>query len=524
MTDPPDVDDDILDHVQGSMVGMALGDALGAPVEFRPRQYLKEHPVRDLVGGGTCGLKKGQFTRVTSMALCLASSLVIYRDFIPYDQLVRYKWWYKYGYMSSTGQCFDIGEATKQSLREFERRQRQFAAQHQIRLEHLDHLPHPHLLDQFDVYCSGDGVAGNGALMRLAPVPLFFHKDPIQAVKFSGISGVITHGDRKAYDACRLVKKYLQKISAEEINQIEPNGSTALHVAAYRGHEDIVELLLQKGACYTTINKYNCTPLDESKTDKIKQMIRRRMNKTRFVGDYIEWILPTDKADFQAHQYWKKLEAYGRDPKFYKLIDYIKRNYIEKDLQHIEDINTVKKYFEIAINKRDPVYLLQAYTAETGFYSALNVHLTQLRLENLTDNENLSRAYYIGIIARHPKFETFSYTGKAFRGMMITNNDLKQYEIGARILTKTFSSSSKQLNIALRFLSDNPHDDNRLSTICIYEVRNPRTALDIQHISLFQYEEEVLILPYSAFKIIDIQMHKDKSPNVEIKLKECEPW
>ncbi|CAF3104015.1 unnamed protein product [Rotaria sp. Silwood2] len=203
MTDPPDVDDDILDHVQGSMVGMALGDALGAHVEFRPRQYLKEHPVRDLVGGGTWGLKKGQFTDDTSMALCLASSLVIYRDFIPYDQLVRYKWWYKYGYMSSTGQCFDIGAATKQSLREFERRQRQFAAQHQIRLEHLDHLPHPHLLDQFDVYCSGDGVAGNGALMRLAPVPLFFHKDPIQAVKFSGISGVITHGDRKAYDACR---------------------------------------------------------------------------------------------------------------------------------------------------------------------------------------------------------------------------------------------------------------------------------------------------------------------------------
>ncbi|CAF0874806.1 unnamed protein product [Rotaria sp. Silwood1] len=61
MNDPPvDVDDAILDRVQGSMVGMALGDALGAHVEFRPRQYLIEHPVRDLVAGGTWGLKKGQ--------------------------------------------------------------------------------------------------------------------------------------------------------------------------------------------------------------------------------------------------------------------------------------------------------------------------------------------------------------------------------------------------------------------------------------------------------------------------------
>ncbi|CAF3960095.1 unnamed protein product [Rotaria sordida] len=331
------------------------------------------------------------------------------------------------------------------------------------------------------------------------------------------------------YNACRnnnidLVKKYLQEMSLEEINKLEPNGSTALHVAAYRGHEEIVQLLLQKDACYTTVNKYNCTPLDEAKTDRIKQMIRRRMNKTRFISESIEWILQTDKADFQAHQYWTKLETYGRDPQFHKLIDYIKRNYLEKDLKSIEDIDTIIRYFNIAIDKRDPVYLLQAYTAETGFYSTLNVHLTQIRLENLTNNENLSQAYYIGIIARHPKFETFSYTGEAYRGMMITNNDLKQYEIGTRILTKTFSSSSKRLNIALGFLDDKRHTDDRLSTICTYEIRNQRTALDIQDISLFQYEEEVLILPYSAFKIIDIQINKDKSPNVEIKLKECEPW
>ncbi|CAF1234091.1 unnamed protein product [Rotaria sp. Silwood1] len=196
-----------------------------------------------------------------------------------------------------------------------------------------------------------------------------------------------------------------------------------------------------KSACCTTINKFNCTPLDEGKSDKIRQMIRRRMNKTRFVSESIEWILQTDQADFKAYQYSTKLETYGQDPQFYELIDYIKRNYLEKDLQRIEDIDTVVKYFNLTINTRDPFYLLQAYTAETGFYSTLNVHLTQLHLENLTDKENLSKIYYLEIIARHPKSETLSYTGKAYRGMMITNNDLKQYKIGTRILTKTFSSS-----------------------------------------------------------------------------------
>ncbi|CAF4246062.1 unnamed protein product, partial [Adineta steineri] len=138
--------------------------------------------------------------------------------------------------------------------------------------------------------------------------------------------------------------------------------------------------------------------------------------------------------------------------------------------------------------------------------------------------ENLSRAYYTGIIARHPKLETLSYTGVVFRGMMITNDDLKQYKIGTRILTKTFSSTSKQLNMALTFLDYNIDANDRLSVICRYEIRNQRTALNIEDISLFKEEREVLILPYSAFKIINIKFDKDNSPQITVELKECEPW
>ncbi|CAF4742984.1 unnamed protein product, partial [Rotaria sp. Silwood2] len=137
------------------------------------------------------------------MALCLINSLIARHGFVPYDQLVRYKWWYRHGYMSSTGLCFDIGSATTQSIQEFERRQIIFANEKNILFEHLDYLSDHQLLNEFNVYCSQEGVAGNGALMRLAPVPLFFHRNPKLAVQYSGISGQITHGDQKAYDSCR---------------------------------------------------------------------------------------------------------------------------------------------------------------------------------------------------------------------------------------------------------------------------------------------------------------------------------
>ncbi|CAF2515143.1 unnamed protein product [Rotaria sp. Silwood2] len=137
------------------------------------------------------------------MALCLANSLVARRDYVPYDQLVRYKWWYRHGYMSSVGHCFDIGSATKHALAKFENRQEEFAEEHKIPLDQLDYLSDSKLLNKFNVHCGAEGAAGNGALMRLAPVPLFFYQHPTKAVEFSGHSGLITHGDRKAYDACR---------------------------------------------------------------------------------------------------------------------------------------------------------------------------------------------------------------------------------------------------------------------------------------------------------------------------------
>ena len=58
---PPSINNpEILKRIQGSIFALAIGDALGAPVEFRPRSYLEDHPIKDLQAGGTWGLQKGQ--------------------------------------------------------------------------------------------------------------------------------------------------------------------------------------------------------------------------------------------------------------------------------------------------------------------------------------------------------------------------------------------------------------------------------------------------------------------------------
>src|SRR5262245_61030343 len=98
----------------GCLLGLAAGDAVGTTLEFAPRGSFT--PLTDLVGGGPFRLAAGQWTDDTSMALCLAHSLLHARGFDAVDQMNRYCNWYEHGYLSSTGECFDIGGTTSHAL------------------------------------------------------------------------------------------------------------------------------------------------------------------------------------------------------------------------------------------------------------------------------------------------------------------------------------------------------------------------------------------------------------------------
>jgi len=176
---------DLKDRMRGCLLGLAVGDAVGTAVEFKPRGTFP--PVTDMVGGGPFRLKPGQWTDDTSLALCLAESLIERRGFDPRDQMRRYVRWYRHGHLSSTGECFDIGGTTGSALRLFEQTGKAFAGP-----------TDPHR-------------AGNGSIMRLAPVPMFYYPDIEKAIEFAGLSSRTTHGATECVDACRLFALILIK-------------------------------------------------------------------------------------------------------------------------------------------------------------------------------------------------------------------------------------------------------------------------------------------------------------------------
>ncbi len=172
---------------RGALLGLAAGDALGTTLEFQPRD--SEALITDLVGGGPFRLRPGDWTDDTSMALCLAESLIERNGFDALDQMERYCRWKREGHLSSTGSCFDIGNTIASALRRFESLQRSSSEA---------------LRDEAAFCGSTDpSQGGNGSLMRLAPVPLYFAQDAGEAIRLAGESSRTTHGAAEPVDACR---------------------------------------------------------------------------------------------------------------------------------------------------------------------------------------------------------------------------------------------------------------------------------------------------------------------------------
>jgi ADP-ribosylglycohydrolase len=166
------------DRYAGCLVGLAVGDALGAPIEFSPPGSFT--PLSNMIAGGPFNLERGQYTDDTTMALCIAESILAKRAFDPVDQLERFVRWYRHGYLSSTGACFDIGNTTRRSLEDFEQTGKPYR------------LP-------------GGLRGGNGAIMRLAPVAMAFAGRPDEAIRLCGESAQTTHNFTECVDTCRLL-------------------------------------------------------------------------------------------------------------------------------------------------------------------------------------------------------------------------------------------------------------------------------------------------------------------------------
>ncbi len=171
------------DRAIGALIGLAVGDALGTTIEFKKRDSYE--PVVDMIGGGPFGLKPGEWTDDTSMALCLADSLIASKGRLVPDDVARrfVRWWLK-GENSVNGRCFDIGNATSEALAEFRN-------------------------TRIPKGSTDPKSAGNGGIMRLAPAVLAARGDAAQAVELSRAQSDVTHSAAECLDAADLMARIL---------------------------------------------------------------------------------------------------------------------------------------------------------------------------------------------------------------------------------------------------------------------------------------------------------------------------
>lgn len=233
---------------RGCLLGLAVGDALGTTLEFRaPGSFA---PLTDMVGGGPFELLPGQWTDDTSMALCLAHSLLYCRGFDAIDQMNRYCNWYRHGYMSSTGECFDIGGTVRQALEAYLRSGDPFSGS------------------------QAESSAGNGSLMRIAPVAMYFAHSPMATVAgMAADSSRTTHGAAEAVDACVLFAAQLCMALAghdkpgilsghgvqprtPKIAALARRDHTAVDAAEIRGSGYVVDALAAALWCFATTDDY----------------------------------------------------------------------------------------------------------------------------------------------------------------------------------------------------------------------------------------------------------------------------
>ncbi|MCP2231917.1 ADP-ribosylarginine hydrolase Tri1 [Erwinia sp. LJJL01] len=187
----------LLDRAKGSLVGLAVADAVGTTLEFLPRDL--QH-VSDIVGGGPFRLKPGEWTDDTSMALCLAETYIQagHLDITSFrNRLVN---WYHFGVNSANGVCFDIGNTTRYALEQY-----------------LDKGPSWFGNTESD-------TAGNAAIIRQAPAGIFQRHSLLRSLYDGEKQGLATHGAIESLDASRLMAYILYQLlnGADKAKALSP--------------------------------------------------------------------------------------------------------------------------------------------------------------------------------------------------------------------------------------------------------------------------------------------------------------
>lgn len=179
--------------IESGLFGLAVGDALGVPVEFQSRTYLKQNPVTEMFGFGTHHQPIGTWSDDSSLAFCLAESLC--SDYDLNDIARNFVKWYSAELWTPHGKVFDIGIATTHAI-------------HNIAKGHQPDL------------CGGfsESDNGNGSLMRILPLVFYLQKENDIEVIYQKVKEVssITHAHFRSVFACFIYVIYCLEILKEK--------------------------------------------------------------------------------------------------------------------------------------------------------------------------------------------------------------------------------------------------------------------------------------------------------------------
>jgi ADP-ribosylglycohydrolase len=182
--------------IQSVLFGVAVGDALGVPVEFRSRQTISKNPVTDMIGYGTYNLPAGTWSDDSSLAFCLAEALT--QEFNLHTIGQNFVKWYHDNFWTPHGIVFDIGIATRRAI------------------EQLARGVQPNLAGGSD-----ESSNGNGSLMRILPLLFYLNDKPIdERFNLTKQVSAITHGHIRSIIACFYYLEFARQI-LERKNKFE---------------------------------------------------------------------------------------------------------------------------------------------------------------------------------------------------------------------------------------------------------------------------------------------------------------
>ncbi|CAM4939572.1 unnamed protein product [Rotaria socialis] len=344
----------------------------------------------------------------------------------------------------------------------------------------------------------------------------------------------------------------------DELNALQPNGSTALHAATYYGHLEIVELLLRYGCSRTALNRYGKRAYEEASTPEMRKLFDRPNTTNRFheldpthtIALYIAEGTNPDpnpnatfnyihffKSDDEILEYSLNQETTALWLKFYNWFTHSFRSFLPTenfsvdgfDLQNHADFKqflqslpdpkmrqNCLKFMNEASRRKSIEPLITLYTSEeAGLYRPLNQQLASSPTEAQT-SPHLCDRFVMEFCLKRNELKQLAFIGTSYRGATLAVADIAVYRSALQnsstpvLGLKAFTSTSIDPLIALSFAMKNPISQDERHVLFVFEVtKASSTIFGIENISIYTQEREVLILPGTLFVVVDVQEKVD---------------